>query len=184
MVCLYFETEAFYLAPSVPPFNLRDFLPTRKTLGLGLFTMGVYGANNWTKLLVGGSTAVALLGPKEPRLGLTRTVDGEQRPVLPLSLSLVVVFAINVIANLAANIKLFSLAMEEKVPILFDGTVVVSGWVVSIVPTLLIAAGGAIEGYFAETSFNQWHHFIAFVTLLVGLLSSLQLYQHLVEFVQ
>ena len=155
----------------------------RKILGLGLFTMGVYGANIWTKSLVGVSAAVALLGPKQPRLGLTRMVDGQQRPAMPLSLSLAGVYAINVIANLAASIKLFAPAVEEKVHF-FSDTVLVSGWVLSIVPSLLIAAGWAIGGYIAETSFNQWHQFIAFVTLLVGLASSLQLHQHLVDFIQ
>lgn len=153
----------------------------RKTLGLGLFTMGVYGANNWTKALVGGSMAVALLGPKEPPLGLTRVVDGQKRPALPLSLSLAVVFAINVIANLAANVKFFAPSMEEQVPLFSDG-IVLSGWVLAIVPTLLIGAGGAIRAYIAETSFNQWHHLIALVSMLAGLSSSLQLYQHLVDF--
>lgn len=111
--------------------------------------------------------AIALLGPKEPRLGLTRLVDGEQRPVLPLSLSLTVVFGTNVIVNLAANVQLFSGSLEGSLP-LFVGDAAIPAWIVSIVPTLLIAAGGAIEGYVAETSFNQWDHFIAFVTFIAG----------------
>ena len=31
------------------------------------------------------------------------------------------------------------------------------------------AAGGAYEGWIAESSFNQWQHFIAFVILTLGL---------------
>lgn len=145
--------------------------------------MGVYGANTWTKALVGGSMAVALLGPKEPRLGLTRLVDGEKRPALPLSLSLAVVFTINVVANLAANIRLFAPSMEEQVPFFSDG-IVVSGWVCAIIPTLIVGAGGAMKTYIAETSFNQWYHLVALVSLLAGLSSSLQLYQHLVDFIK
>jgi hypothetical protein len=32
-----------------------------------------------------------------------------------------------------------------------------------------VAAGGAYEGWIAESSFNQWNHFIAFVILTLGL---------------
>ena len=142
--------------------------------------MGVFGVNPWTKALVGGSTAVALLGPKEPRLGMTRMVNGQLRPALPLSLSLGAVFVLNVVANLGANMKLFSSAMEDKIPIFLSRTKI-PACLVSIVPTLLVTAGVAIEGWFAETTFNQWHHWMASVSLLAGLASSFLLYERLVE---
>lgn len=127
--------------------------------------------------------AVALLGPKEPRLSLPRTVDGQPRPVLPLSVSLAVVFVINVVANLAANVCLFSDMMEDKIAFpAFLGGFAIPGWVLSVVPSLLIAAGGGIEGWFAEATFNQWHHFIAFVTLLSGLALSHVYYRELFDY--
>lgn len=142
--------------------------------------MGVYGANTWTKALVGGSISVTLLGPKEPLLGLARMVDCRERLALPLSLSLAVDFAIhvianfaiNVIANLAANIKLFAPSMEEQVPFFSDG-IVLAGWVLAIIPTLLVGAGGVVRAYTAETSFDQWQHFFALISPLAGLSSSL-----------
>lgn len=143
---------------------------------MGLFTLGVFGANCWTTALVAGSVAVALLGPKEPRISLTRTVDGEERPALPLSWSLVLVFAINIVANLAANVKLFYPAIAASFPNLWPAGLVVG----SFASPILIGIGGGIEGWFAETSFNQHHHFIAFVTLLCGLTLSRLVYQILV----
>lgn len=131
--------------------------------------------------------AVALLGPKEPRLSLNRTVDGEKRPVLPLSWSLVVVFAINIIANLAANFKLFYPAMTTSLPDDCLETFIgcCPAWVrcgMSVFPPLLIGLGGGIEGWLAESTFNQYHHFIAFVILLGGLWASLLNYQALVAY--
>ena len=144
--------------------------------------MGVIGVNPWTQALVGGSTVVALLGPKEPRLGMARMVNGEKRPVLPISVSLALVFTINVIVNLFANMRMFSAAMEDKMP-LFAGGTETAECLASIVPTVLITAGWAIEAWFAESSFNQWHHFMASVSVLAGLASSFLFYQRLVDFV-
>lgn len=145
--------------------------------------MGVFGFTTWTKALVGGSTAIALLGPKEPRLSSTRMVYGQQRPVLPLSRSLAKVFAINLVFNLVANMWLFAAVLDDKVPKLY-GDVEILACFVSVVPTLLIAVAGLIEGWFADTTFNQWHHLIASVTTLSGLASTLMLYQRFISFLQ
>ena len=39
----------------------------------------------------------------------------------------------------------------------------------ALLAPLTVAAGGAYEGWIAESSFNQWQHFIAFVILTLGL---------------
>lgn len=57
---------------------------TFQAAGLGFFTLGVFGARPLPLLLLGG-VAVALIGPAEPRTRFNRVVDGEPRPVLPLS---------------------------------------------------------------------------------------------------
>ena len=42
-------------------------------------------------------------------------------------------------------------------------------WLVAAFATLTIVAGGIVEGVFAETDFNQWWHFWAYVTVDAGL---------------
>eukprot|EP00553_Chaetoceros_curvisetus_P014910 CAMPEP_0204643020 /NCGR_PEP_ID=MMETSP0718-20130828/356_1 /ASSEMBLY_ACC=CAM_ASM_000674 /TAXON_ID=230516 /ORGANISM="Chaetoceros curvisetus" /LENGTH=370 /DNA_ID=CAMNT_0051664049 /DNA_START=43 /DNA_END=1155 /DNA_ORIENTATION=+ len=142
-----------------------QMLMSFQSLGLSLFTMGVFGVKPWTQSLVYGTALISLLGPKEPRLELTRKVDGEDRPVLPLSISLTVVLAVNVIIQLLACVKLFYpiFAQSDKL-----GTAIAV--IASILPSTLQGAGGAIEGYFAESSFKQWQHLGAFIILLAGFL--------------
>ncbi|MBE9172705.1 hypothetical protein IQ216_06270 [Cyanobium sp. LEGE 06143] len=91
----------------VPNFNnvwLRavayQMLFSFQTAGLDFFTLGVFGAQPLPLLLLFGGIAIALLGPSELRTSLFRVVDGEARPVLPLSWSLLIVFALNALANL------------------------------------------------------------------------------------
>jgi len=103
-----------------------------------------------------------------------RVVDGEPRPVLPLSWSLLLVFALNALANLAAARVFFGPVIAQAWP---PSLLPWLGWLVpaavvpwfSLLAPLTVAAGGAYEGWFAESSFNQWQHFIAFVILTLGL---------------
>jgi len=165
----------------VPSFNnawLRSvayqMLFTFQTAGLGLFTLGVFGARPLPLLLVGGGIAVAVIGPAEPRTRFVRVVDGEPRPVLPLSWSLLLVFALNALANLAAARVFFGPVIAQAWP---PSLLPWLGWLVpaavvpwfSLLAPLTVAAGGAYEGWFAESSFNQWQHLIAFVILTLGL---------------
>ncbi len=124
--------------------------------------MGVFGVKNWTKVLVFGTTLISWLGPRNPRLTLTRKVDGEHRPVLPLAISLALVFAVNMVVVLFACIKLFYPIWAKA------GMNPILAVVCSILPTLMEGAGGAIEGYFAESTFKQWQHVGALSVLLVG----------------
>ncbi|HEY9800135.1 MAG TPA: hypothetical protein V6D25_07235 [Leptolyngbyaceae cyanobacterium] len=155
-----------------------------QTLGLGCFTMAVFGISVPTLFLVIGSVAVALLGPREPRTNFTRRVGNENLPVLPLSWSLLIVFAVNAVFNLYAYRVLFGDTLIAAWPptilpwLQFVPTVLVP-WFALLAP-LMVAAGGAYEGWFAESSFNQWQHFIAFTILMLGLGIHGLLYWHMV----
>lgn len=165
----------------VPSFNnawLRSvayqMLFTFQTAGLGFFTLGVFGARPLPLLLVGGGIAVAVLGPYEPRTRFVRVVDGVPYPVLPLSWSLLIVFALNAVANLAAARVFFGPVIAQAWPpslLPWLGSLVPAAVVpwLSLLAPLTVAAGGAYEGWIAESSFNQWNHFIAFVILTLGL---------------
>ncbi|KAL3927346.1 MAG: hypothetical protein SGPRY_002863 [Prymnesium sp.] len=52
-----------------------QMLMTFQSLGLSLFSLGVFGIKPWTALLVSATVLISLLGPKEPRLDLNRKVD-------------------------------------------------------------------------------------------------------------
>ncbi len=176
----------------VPSFNnawLRavayQMLFTFQTLGLGCFTMAVFGINALTLALVIGSVVIALIGPREPRTKFTRQVDNEPRPVLPLSWSLLIVFALNAVLNFYAYRVLFGdTIVAAWPPTIFP-------WLQGLIPAALVpwfsllapmavGAGGAYEGWFAESSFNQWQHFIAFVILMLGLGITGLFYWHMV----
>lgn len=151
-----------------------QMLFTFQTAGLGFFSLGVFGARPLPLLLVIGGIAVALLGPYEPRTRFQRVVDGVACPVLPLSWSLLIVFGINALANLVAVRLFFGPVIAAAWP---PSLLPWLGWLVpaavvpwlSLLAPLTVAAGGAYEGWFAESSFNQWQHFIAFVILTLGL---------------
>jgi len=146
-----------------------------ESLGMSFFTMGAFGVKAWTKVLVGGTVLISLLGPKEPRFKFYRTVDGVKRPVLPVSLSLLVVLGVNVVFQLLASIKIFYPVFKTGWPFgntLFLGKIpaALGALVASILPTALQGVGGALEGYIAESSFKQWHHLGTFMILLAGFL--------------
>jgi hypothetical protein len=164
-----------------------QMLMTFQSLGLSLFTMGTFGIKLWTKALVLGTVAIALIGPKEPRLKFTRTMkDGEERPVLPLSISLVTVLGVNVIFQLVASYKLFYHPLVEAWPLCFPFLRFVpaglGALIGAILPSTLQGAGGGMEGYFAESSFKQWQHLGAFLVLLSGFLLLGGAFRQLVAF--
>jgi hypothetical protein len=150
-----------------------QMLFTFQTAGLGFFTLGVFGPRPLPLLLLLGGIAVALIGPSEPRTAFCRVVDGEARPVLPISWSLLIVFALNAVANLVACLHFFGPTLAQAwPPSLLPWLAVLPAWLVpwfSLLAPLTVAAGGAYEGWIAESSFNQWQHFIAFVILTLGL---------------
>ena len=54
------------------------------------------------------------------------------------------------------------------------------GSLLSIIPFLLIALGGIYEGLRAETSFDQWDHFLTIAALDAGLLLHIPYYLRLI----
>lgn len=116
-----------------------------QTVGLLLFTLGIFGLNTWTIILAVTSIFVAFVGPKKPRF----VYYFNNQPVVPLPVLLFVVFIINAIINMIAYAHFFGNS--------------------SIIAPLLVALGGIIEGLIAESTFNQWWHFIAFAILVIGL---------------
>lgn len=135
-------------------------------------------------LQVVGGALISLLGPRTPRAGFPITLQGLARPVLPLSWSLTFVFAVQLVASLAAYIHLFYAPFSaglagwlSHLPAVLQPVVV---YAACIFPPLLVGAGGAIEGAIAESTFNQWWHFTAFVILVAGLLAHYPAYGALI----
>eukprot|EP01038_Epipyxis_sp_PR26KG_P013417 gene13417-17991_t len=160
-----------------------QFLFYFQSLGLSLFTLAVYGYQPWTIALVVGTGLIGLLGPKEPRLNLQLN----NQPILPLSVSLTTVFAINLVANLFANEKLFYEALipawpPTVLPFLKFIPAAFAARILAVLSPLMIGAGGAIEGAFAESTFFQWQHLFAFVVLVLGLSIDFPIVYHLIKF--
>lgn len=164
-----------------------QFLFTFQCVGLASFVVAVFGASAPTLALIALAAFVGLVGPKEPRLGFTRTVNGTERSVLPLSLPLFITFIVIASLNLWANVALFAsvLAATAWPPTLLPWLKVipanVGGVLAALASPVLTGLGGLYEGYVAESSFNQWDHFIAFVMLISGLGLSGAVYWHLVQ---
>lgn len=143
-----------------------------QSFGQACFSAAVFGINPCTTLLIVGTAIIGVLGPHEPRPDFTVTIDGLPRPVLPLSWSLLFVFALNVVVDLVANSVLFTPAVRALWPCPPGSVIPADSWMLALVPLvapLLLAAGGAIEGGVAESTFNQWYHLLSFVILLLGL---------------
>jgi hypothetical protein len=161
---------------------------TFQALGLGLFTMAVFGPNEWTIALEAGSATISLLGPhnwKMSSLNYGRDTKGNIRSRLPVPTWILVVLGVNIVFNLVAWYIMFHASIEDVwpptcLPWLDIVPRSVGGVVGSIFPPLCSGLGGAIEGAIAETSFNQLWHLFAFIVLLFGLGSSVPLYMHLV----
>lgn len=139
---------------------------TLQTAGLLTFSLGAYGLTPAMTLLTAATAGIAFLGPQDPKV----TFTFNDQPAFPLSLSLTLVFIVNAALNLAAYVHVFGGAAEA-----FAGG---SEWgiLLALVPPILVAAGGIVEGIVAETTFNQWWHFVAFVLLNLGMVANIPAY--------
>lgn len=127
-----------------------QFLFAFQTTGLFCFSLGAFGLS-WPMLLFSAVTIfIAFVGPREPRIYL----GSNDKPMSPLPRSLLVIFIINATVNFTGNWFVFG----------------------TILPGLLVALGGIIEGTLAETSFNQLWHLFAFLMLDYGLFLHMFLY--------
>ena len=143
-----------------------------QTLGVLCFTVGVYGLRAQTLALAAATGLLVALGPELPHA--TLSVNGQ--PVFPLPIGLFVAFIANALAATAAYYTLFGQIqwpLPDKLRAL--------RLLLPVLPFLLVAGGGIFEGLVAESSFNQWHHFIAFVLLDLGLLLHIPYYLQLIK---
>ncbi|MDJ0796565.1 MAG: hypothetical protein QNJ51_06965 [Calothrix sp. MO_167.B12] len=152
-------------------FNIKDFnnewlreiaykmLFFLQIVGLLAFSLGVFGVSNITISFAIISILIAFVGPQNPKA----TFPVNNQPVFPISISLVIVFIINAIINVAAYYHLFSPVLESaNMPS-----------ILALVAPVLFMLGGVIEGVLAESSFNQWIHFGAVIFLNLGLLAQI-----------
>ncbi len=158
---------ALFQNPLDTDFNIRDcnnewlrevaykLLFFLQGAGLLAFSLGVFGINKITLSFALISGVIAFIGPQNPKA----TFTFNKQPVFPLALSMLAVFIINAIVNFIAYFYLFDAALiKAHLPIILAGTA-----------PLLLMLGGVIEGVIAESTFNQWWHFIAVVFLNLGM---------------
>jgi len=130
--------------------------------GLLTFSLGVFGINKLTLTLAIASGIIGFIGPQNPKV----TFKFKDQPVFPLATSLTVVFIVNATVNLVAYYYLFGepLATAGLPKIL------------SLLVPLILTLGGMIEGILAESTFNQWWHFGAFLLINVAMISELYIF--------
>lgn len=111
-----------------------------------------------TPVVVSSAVAVAIMVLVPGKVQTSFKVRGQ--PVMPLSWPMIAVFAFSVIVNLMAYYQLFGSSVAELTPL--------GAWY-ALVPPLVTAMGGIVEGTFAEGFFNQWVHVMAVLVMLSGL---------------
>jgi hypothetical protein len=130
-----------------------------QVVGLLAFSLGVFGISYITVIFATASILIAFFGPQNPKA----TFCFNNQPVFPISLSLVAVFVLNAIVNFVAYYHLFGSALESaSLPT-----------VLAVLAPILFMLGGVIEGVLAESTFNQWIHFLAVIFLNLGLLAQI-----------
>lgn len=128
-----------------------------QSTGLLLFTLAVFGLNSYTVPLAIVSTFVAFVGPRNPRVQLYGL---NHQPIFPVPVALLVTLIINALVATVAYPLFFGSALNQILGV---------PGILAVLAPLSVAAGGAAEGFFAESTFNQWHHFLSFVLLTFGL---------------
>ena len=130
-----------------------------QSAGLLTFSLGAFGINKLTLTLAIFSGVIAFIGPQDPKV----TFKFNNQPVFPLATSLMVVFIINATVNIFAYYYLFSTPLA----------VIGLPKILSLLIPLILTLGGMIEGIVAESTFNQWWHFTAFLFINVAMIAEL-----------
>ncbi|MGB0563576.1 MAG: hypothetical protein ACPGVO_17505 [Spirulinaceae cyanobacterium] len=133
-----------------------------QTVGLVTFSLGVFGLNKFTITFGCISVLFAFLCPQNPKV----TFQFNGQPVFPVALWLMVVFVINATLNLIAYFVLLGPALASAGLPSF----------LSVAPPILLLLGGVLEGVVAESTFNQWWHFIAVIFLNVAMVVQIFLF--------
>lgn len=130
--------------------------------GLLAFSLGVYGINKFTLSFAILSGVIAFFGPQSPKA----TFYLNNQPVFPLAITILGVFIINAIVNFVAYFQLFSPALATaQLP-----------KILAVSAPFFFMLGGMIEGLLAESTFNQWWHFVAVIVLNLGMLVQIYLF--------
>lgn len=169
-----------------PNFNVSDynnqwlrivayqFIFVMQYVGLQTFALGVFGSEGFLfrKVLSDKFYHLSILGfligyigNQHPKLNFSLF----QHNTLPLSWYTIGAFAFGIICNAWAFVKL-----GEHV---FPDISGIERLIKSLMPAILIGAGGGIEGLLAETRFNQWIHFFAVVLFNAGFILQLLMYK-------
>ena len=144
-----------------------QFIFVMQYVGLQTFSLGIFGGEFLGNLFTESSILgffIGYLGNQHPKPNMPLF----QHNTMPLSWFTIVAFAFGVICNALAFVKLG----DHVFPDLSNSIRLVK----SLLPPLLIGAGGAIEGLLAETRFNQWIHFFAIVLFNACFILQLQMY--------
>ncbi len=145
--------------------------------GLLLFSLAAFGFTTPMLAFAAASIFVAFIGPRQPRFIMSIF----NAPVNPLPLPLFVAFIINAIVNMVGYALLFGPVMRGALVLPAAlGAAVVPGWLLAIIPALMVASGGLIEGLLAESTFDQRWHLFAFLVLDAGLATHALLYLRLI----
>lgn len=161
-----------------------------QVMGVFFTSIGVFGVERPAMKALAALTGIVIsLAPQLPhcttvfpwlfeKIGLTKPWKWltKGRPVFPLSIWLFATFMINTFAAVMAYEKMFSGINWVGVPILEN----LPREVAAIIPFGLVGFGGIYEGLVAETRFNQWHHFLAFILLDLGLFLHIPYYMRLI----
>jgi hypothetical protein len=122
-------------------------------LGLQTFALAMLGLDAWRGMLLPLSVAGALLAyTGNQQWKATFSLFGQ--PSFPLAWLTLLPFVASILCNLVAYYVIGEPAL---------------GSLLAVAPPILIGLGGAIEGLFAETRFNQWIHCFAVAVLNAGL---------------
>ena len=166
-----------------------------QTLGVLLTAVASFGTDSFgMQFLVVATFVVMTLSPQLPhcttvlpklmnavKLGKVWTWLTQDRPVFPLSIYLFLVFLVNSIVAWNAYGHMFhSLEWSGHLGVLGSLLDILPTGFMAAFPFFLVALGGIYEGLVAETTFNQWDHFIAFIMLDAGLALHLPYYLNLI----
>lgn len=122
-----------------------------------MFVIGVYGveewkigpltiASPWTLVILGATFVWLYVSPRRPLSTLCVDFGQGKRPVFPIPIGILVVFAIATLIYIISMVHLY-------------------GLVPALITTVFLILGGAVEGLIAESTFNQFWHWLAVVFL-------------------
>lgn len=147
------------------------YLIGTNTVGLLMFSVAVLGFKPWVIGWVAATLAAVFLGPWQPHSTLLFGPKGRKVPIFPIPLVLVLAFVANALLNVVALSLLFSPRLLPMIEAHVENGLLAKALSVgaAVVPTAFLGAAGVLEGAKAESTFNQYWHLLAFISVNVGL---------------